>query len=102
MDETLIQKAKQKCYIERTEDGELLDRLTMLLEDAQVKVAHVIGVSEDFDFAKPGLARELFLNYIWYAWNDAQDEFEHNYLSDIMTAQAYYGIKTGEAADHEA
>lgn len=99
MNETLVQKAKLKCYIEKEQDGELLDRLTMLLEDAQIEVAHLIGVEEDFDFSKPSLARELFLNFVWYAWNDAKDEFEHNYLSDIMKCSAYYGIQG--AADNE-
>lgn len=91
--EELKRAVKLNCYIPLDEtETEILERLSIRMNDAQVKVSHLIGIPEDYDFSRPGLARDLFLNYMWYAFNDAESEFEDNYLSDIIKCRDYYAV----------
>lgn len=87
----LIIAVKLKCYIPLEEnEPETIDRLNDLMQDAQIEVSHMIGLPSDYDFSQAGPARALFKNYMWYSWNDAQNEFEDNYLSDISKCRDYY------------
>lgn len=96
--EELKRAVKLKCYISLDEtETETLERLSTLMNDAQAEVSHMIGVAEDYDFSKPGPARALYLNYMWYSFNDAQNEFEDNYLSDVIKCRDYYAVNgTGD------
>lgn len=92
--EELIRAVKLKCYIPLDEtDYETLERFSVLMNDAQVEVSHIIGLPSDYDFSAAGLAQSLFKNYMWYSFNDAQSEFEDNYLSDIIKCRDYYAVK---------
>lgn len=96
--EELKRAVKLKCFVPLEEnEPETLERLSILMNDAQAEVSHMIGVAEDYDFSKPGPARALYLNYMWYSFNDAQNEFEDNYLSDIIKCRDYYTVNgTGD------
>lgn len=93
---SLLKLVKEKCYITDSIDEKsknvIDNKVNNLIEDAKIKVAEMIGLKHNFDFSKAGLARDLFLNYCFYAWNDVANEFKNNYLKDIMTARFYYGI----------
>lgn len=101
MSEELFQIAKSKCYLTDDLSPEEKTRLQYIVEDAIVKIAHYIGVPSDFDFTQPGFARELFKNYVWYAWNDCEEEFASNYQNDIYIAQNYYSSDESESAADE-
>ncbi|MCM1115682.1 MAG: hypothetical protein NC397_09320 [Clostridium sp.] len=88
----LIEISKEACYLTDTASKEELSRLTSIVEDATIKVAHLLGVSNEFDFTKPSIARPIFKSYVLYAWNDVAEEFERNYLADISQAQDYYRV----------
>lgn len=96
-EEPLLNLVKSKCYITDSTDKNANDiinlKISNLISDAKIKIAEMIGLQHDFDFSKAGLARDLFLNYCYYAWNDVANEFKNNYLKDIMSARIYYGIK---------
>lgn len=80
----LIDKVKRKCYI--TDSSQLTtEKLHDILNSALPKIKRLIGVSNDFDFEAEGNEEELALlmNYCWYDWNDATNEFNENYLEDI-------------------
>ncbi len=95
--ENLIRAVKLKCYISIYEDdSEMQERLLNLMSDAQTEVSHLIGLPCNFDFSAAGPARALFLNYMWYSFNDAQNEFESNYLSDIIKCRDYYSVNLGD------
>lgn len=93
--EEFIRAVKLKCYISLdNNDLEISERLLNLMQDAQIEVTHIIGLPENFDFSAAGPARALFLNYIWYSFHDAQNEFKSNYLEDILNCRDYYDVKT--------
>ena len=49
-------------------------------------------------FEEPGTTRILFENYCLYCWNNIPEEFEKNYLQDILTVRHMYEV---EAARNE-
>ena len=83
--EELYKQVSKRCYV--TSDDELIrDRLTSIIKNAVFNVKSILGISdENFDFSKPSMANELFLNYCMYRWNNhSQREFENNYMGDII------------------
>ncbi len=88
----LIDMVKSKCYI--TDNSQLtIQRLNNIIDDAQIKINELVGV-EEIDLSKPCKARELFLNYCFYVWNDKSiKEFEENYISDILKLRHEYMVK---------
>lgn len=93
----LLTIAKSKCYI-TTDEAEVMNRLQRIVDDAQVKISRLIG-AKNIDFTQAGEERELFLNYVWYAWNDAENEFKTNYLDDILALRLKYEVE--QYADEE-
>lgn len=89
---SLINDAKLKCYITSEESAEI-NRLQRIVDDAEIKIARLIGVDDGFDFEDPSTARELLLNYIWYAWNDSENEFKTNYIDDIMAERRLHEVE---------
>ena len=92
--ETLIKEVKLKCYITDTNET-TNNRLVNMIKDSLPTVRRMIGVSADFDFEAEGNEEEfkLFKNYCWYAWNDSDNEFEHNYLGDINSLRHKHEVK---------
>lgn len=88
---TLIDKVKKKCYITDI-SKEITDRLTDIIDDGIIKISDKIGIVGDFDFSKPSKERDLLLNYCFYAWNDSANEFDINYLNDIMQIRQKYEV----------
>ena len=41
---------------------------------------------------KPGQENLLYVNYCYYAWNDAEDDFFANYFDDIMQARRKWEV----------
>lgn len=89
----LLEKVKRKCYITDTSEITTL-RLEDIITNANTKLKRLIGVSDDFDFEAKGNEEELdlFLNYCWYDWNDASNEFKNNYLGDIISIRQKYEV----------
>lgn len=92
----LINLIKIKCYINSSDEA-INTRLENILEDSIIKIANLIGMSNDmrdkYDFSKPSLERDLLKNYCWYAWNDSEPEFKNNYADDIMVLRSKYEEK---------
>ena len=62
------------------------------VEDGIVELADKIGISDGFDFSQPGQERKLLLAYCLYGWNNALDDFERNYASDILQARERWEV----------
>lgn len=94
--ENLTNIIKEKCYI-KSSDLEIDKKMENLIDDSIIKIANLIGMKEkdfnSFDFSKPGLERDLLKNYCFYAWNDNEQEFKHNYADDIMVLRVKYETK---------
>lgn len=91
----LFKQVAKRCYIS-SEDELIRDRLTSIINNAIFNVKSLIGISEDvqYDFSKPGMENELFLNYCMYRWNNkTQKEFEGNYMGDIIALRMKNEVK---------
>lgn len=97
----LIDDVKNKCYITAADDL-TTNRIERILADAKIKIARLIGVSDGFTFENAGEERELLLNYVWYAWNDAENEFKNNYIDDIQALRFKHEVEQYKAADEVA
>ena len=92
--ETLLEKVKRKCYITDTNEV-TISRLTDIITNGLTKVRRLIGVDSRFNFEKSGNEEELdlLLNYCWYDWNDASNEFKTNYLGDINSIRHKHEVE---------
>ena len=90
----LIEQVSRRCYIS-SKDELILERLTSIIDNAIFNVKSLLGISdEDFDFSKPSMENELFLNYCMYRWNNrSQKEFENNYIGDIIAIRSENEVK---------
>lgn len=90
---SLLEKVKRKCYITDTNELTTL-RLKDIIKNANTKIKRMIGLDEDFDFEEEGNEEELdlLLNYCWYDWNDASNEFKTNYLGDINSVRQKHEV----------
>ena len=82
MDE-LASMVKRKLNITWS-DEETDARVKEIMLDADKEIRHKLGLAESFDFSKPGQERNLFLSWCLYEWNHASNEFDANYLNDIL------------------
>lgn len=83
--------AKRKLNI-TWDDDDTDARLSEIIEDGIVELADKIGISDGFDFSQPGQERKLLLAYCLYGWNNALDDFERNYTSDILQARERWEV----------
>jgi len=99
---TLLEKVKRKCYITDTSEFTNL-RLTDITSGALTSIKRLIGVSSVFDFEEEGNEEELnlLLNYCWYDWNDASNEFKNNYLDDINSIRHKHEVLQHESEEEQ-
>lgn len=63
------------------------------MDNARAVLIDKIGIPDpDYDFSKPGQENLLYVNYCYYAWNDAEDDFLSNYFDDIMQARRKWEV----------
>ena len=93
MFETLLKQVKQKCNI-TWHDDDTEARLTRIVKSAIPTLKHKLGISQnDFDFSEDGMENTLFLNYCFYEWNHALNEFDDNYSNEIAQIRAKYEVQ---------
>lgn len=95
MYETLEDICRDACRITWS-DTDTDRRVSAITRNAVAHLHHKLGIPGDFSpgvFEEYGTARMLFENYCLYAWNNRADEFERNYLSDILTVRHKYEVK---------
>lgn len=84
--EELERNVRNICRI-TWEDNDTDKRIMLITENAVAHMHDMLGMpgepSPDV-FLRPGTTKMLFENYCLYCWNDVPDEFEKNYLSDIL------------------
>ena len=88
-----------KAAVSVTWDEEDTDmKIIRIIEDAEVKLNHILGA--DMDYAAPGPARRMFINFCMYVWNGGEKDFKSNYLSDIYELRRINEVKAyGESKD---
>lgn len=69
-------------------------RLMTIVQDAEVKLNHILGA--EMDYSAPGAHRSLFLNYCLYVWNGVEKDFKDNYIKDIYEVRRINEVKQYE------
>lgn len=96
MKETLLQQVKRKLNITWS-DTDTDNRVLDIIKQATTVMLHKIGITDAaFDFSKSGVENVLFLAYCLYLYNHAENEFDTNYLGDLLQARAIHEVKQNE------
>lgn len=89
----LLDQIKTKCYIS-TDEPEVITRITNIFNNAIPKINEKLGIkNKNFDYSIPSEENDLFANYCLYAWNNKTNEFDENYLNDIMQIRSKYEVE---------
>lgn len=91
MSGTLFDLVKGKLNITWS-DEDTDSEINRIIEDGQVEMRRKLGTPDDYDFAIEGQERKLFLSWCLYEWNHASNEFDSNYLNDIMQVRQKYEV----------
>ena len=102
MNTKLVEIAKRKCNI-TWEDTDTNYRIEEIVEEAEIALRDKLGISEnqEIDFTKGSRERNLFKNYCFYEWNNKVNEFDENYMGDIMQLRQKYEVKQYETEEQE-
>ena len=96
MNETLLQQVKRKLNITWS-DPDTDNRVLDIIKQATTVMLYKIGITDvAFDFSKSGIENVLFLAYCLYLYNHTENEFDTNYLSDILQARAIHEVSQDE------
>lgn len=82
----------RKCHITWSDKwtDSLIDEI-MFRADAELRDR--LGIDDpDFDFTS-GRENSLYVNWCYYAYNDAEDMFESNFFGDLMQVRRSWEIK---------
>lgn len=80
-------------------DTETDARVGEIMADAEREISHKLGLDSSFDFSMPGQERNLFLSWCLYEWNHATNEFDANYLNDIMQCRQKHLVEAENEAN---
>ena len=96
MSDALFDQVKRKLNITWSDD-DTDARIHDIINSAEYALRHKLGTVEDFDFAEVGQENMLFLSYCLYEWNHAVNEFDANYLNDILQLRQKHEVAAYEA-----
>ena len=91
MSGTLFDLVKGKLNITWS-DEDTDAEINRIIEDGHVEMRRKLGTPDDYDFSIEGQERKLFLSWCLYEWNHASNEFDSNYLNDIMQIRQKYEV----------
>ena len=94
----LVEQVKAKCKITWEDAGTNRTIEEEIIPSALSVIRFKLGIPEavEFDFTASGLEHVLFINYCYYAWHDAEDDFEKNYASDLAHARRIWEVKNAQ------
>lgn len=84
---------------EISEDITLKDRLMLIIENGKEHLRLTAPDLTDKDFEDPGIARTLLFNYCRYANSNADEMFDKNYSSELITLRFLYEVRANEDQD---
>lgn len=93
----LSELVKDKCRItwyDTTTDNIIKN----IVENAVEAVRHKLGMGDvpPETFLKPGLTRTIFENYCMYDWNNMLEEFDRNYIREILAERHRYEVQNAK------
>lgn len=79
------------------EEEETNLRLSRIIANAMLTMNRKLGL--DIDYTESGQEQELFLAYCVYVYNNCANQFDENYLNEIMQIRQYYEVKQYEESE---
>lgn len=101
MDEETLEKlcaiAKKECKITWSGEG-TEETVKDMVVDASEAMIHRLGIKDKGPeiFLQPGASRKLFKKHCLYDWNNMLEDFEKNYLSEILAERHRYEVKNAK------
>lgn len=100
MADTITDLVKRKLDI--TWNDDVTDaRVADIIAVGEPTMRHKLGLPEGYDFTAPGQERNLLLAWCLYEWNQSGNEFDGNYINDILQVRQKWAVKEA-AADAES
>lgn len=99
MSDALTNLVRHKLNI-TWDDEDTNARVAEIIADGQVEMRRKLGTPDEFDFTTVGQERKLFLSWCLYEWNHKSNEFDGNYLNDILQVRQKYEVAAYEAEQH--
>lgn len=98
MDDVLVAQVKRKLHI--TWDDEHTNAVVDdIIPTAKAVIIEKVGITDpDYNFTTPGPENLLFLALCFYLYNDAEDEFEANYFTEILQTRRKWELREVEDA----
>lgn len=91
-DDTLTALVKRKLDITWSDD--VTDaRIKDIIDAAKPTMRHKLGLPDSYEFTAAGQEQALFLSYCLYEWNQAANEFDGNYLNDILQVRQKWTVQ---------
>ena len=87
--DSLLLELKDRLNITWDEE-ETNRKLNIILKNAKATLDFKLGAI--IDYALEGQEQELFLNYCRYVYNNCANEFDDNYLNEIMQIRQLYEV----------
>lgn len=66
-------------------------RICTKMQNAERTLNHKLGAA--CDYLAPGAEQQLYLNYMLYSWNEALDEFDAAYMSEIIQIRQIHEVR---------
>lgn len=94
----LAKQVKDKCRITWTDEATDQTIADELVPNGCAAIRFFVGIPDevDFDFSLPGTEHRLFVNWCYYAWHDAEDDFAKNYSAEIAQARRFWEVAYAE------
>lgn len=100
----LAAQVKAKCRI-TWDDQDTDSRIEEeLVPSGCAAIRFLVGIpdGEGFDFAAPGVEHMLLMAWCYYAWHDAEDDFQQNYAAEIAQARRRWEVACAQREEGAA
>lgn len=87
---SLAKELKNKLMI-TWNDQDVETRILSIIEDAKIALDFKLGI--DYDYSISGMEHSLFLNYCMYSYNNCLNEFDKNYLSELLLIRNKHAVR---------
>jgi hypothetical protein len=94
MNDALVDAVLRKLCV-TYDDPDVYERIVSdIMPSAEQDLKNLLGIKdESFDFSKPGSENHLFINWCYYEYNGALDDFETHYALQIGRCRDKWMVK---------
>lgn len=97
----LMNKIKRKLNVTWF-DPDTDARIEDIAESGIIAIRHKAGIPESYTFEAPGQEQNLLLAWCLYEWNHSIDEFDGNYINDLLQMRQKYDVEQYKESAQDA